>query len=52
MMDAPYYRSRAEAVRAEAARAMFPEIREQLLDIAKQYEDGDTGRGSRCRATR
>jgi hypothetical protein len=38
MMDAPYYRKRAEAVRAEAARAMFPEIRQQLLDIAEQYE--------------
>ena len=38
MMDAPYYRKRAEAVRAEAARATFPEIRQQLLDIAEQYE--------------
>jgi hypothetical protein len=38
MMDAPYYRERAEAVRAEAARATFPEIRQQLLDIARQYE--------------
>ena len=38
MMDAPYYRERVEAVRAEAARATFPEIRHQLLDIAQQYE--------------
>jgi hypothetical protein len=38
MKAAPYYRKRADAVRAEAARATFPEIREQLLDIAKQYE--------------
>jgi hypothetical protein len=38
MMDALYYRKRAEAVRAEAARATLPEIRQQLLDIAKQYE--------------
>jgi hypothetical protein len=38
MMDAPYYRKRAEAVRAEAARATYPEIRKQLSDIAEQYE--------------
>jgi hypothetical protein len=38
MMDAPYYRKRAEAVRAEAARATYPEIRKQLLDIAEQQE--------------
>jgi hypothetical protein len=38
MKAAPYYRKRADALRAEAARATFPEIREQLLDIAKQYE--------------
>jgi hypothetical protein len=37
-MDGPYYRRRAEAVRAEAERAKFPEIREQLLHIAKQYD--------------
>jgi hypothetical protein len=38
MKAAPYYRKRADAVRAEAARATFPDLREQLLDIAKQYE--------------
>jgi hypothetical protein len=38
MMDGAYYRRRAEAVRAEADRSKFPEIREQLLSIAKQYD--------------
>jgi hypothetical protein len=38
MMDAPCYRKRAEAVRADAARATVPEIRKQLLGIAEQYE--------------
>jgi hypothetical protein len=38
MMDTPHYRKQAEAVRAEAARATYPEIRKQLLDIAEQYE--------------
>jgi hypothetical protein len=37
-MDGAHYRKRAKEVRVEAARASFPEIRSQLLIIAKQYD--------------